>query len=213
MTTWLLKKIIYLLIVFIASIIGLKKYKSIIAPYRYLSVILAATFLFELVALICAYTIKSNEFVYSIFDYFETTGFLLVFELLYTKKIFKYISFLFIVIFISIKILSEFVNITSSSTDILTTIKSMLLIISSLLLFLNWFLNPKEENLLNQPSFWFATTILFFYSINLLFWSTYSSKFFNIKSVQLLFIEILYYSNIILYCILGYVLYIASLKR
>ena len=204
MSFWLTKRIIYLLVILLSAATGVSKWKNLNQGFKLLSVLLTLTFLSETAAVICAYVYKNTVLVYDIFDPLEELMFTFIFASTFVKSIsnkiiisgviIAFVIISFSVFFSNIKIINTFPVI----------IKSAFLIILSLLLFKKILAEPYYENIMKEPLFWLGSATLLFFTINFLFWTSYHYLSETTNNIMMIFVDVLYYSNLVFYLMLWY---------
>jgi len=205
MSTWLIERIVYLLIVLIASVTGFAKWNRLTSAFRKLSVLLLVTFLFETAAVIFAYVLRNNALVYKVFAPVQVLFFTYIFAHLFTnKKLQKIIKPAGIVIVLIIIATSVFFFPARMMNTLSVVIKSVFFITLSLLKFREMLEDPEYENIIAEPVFWFCTAVLLFFTVNILYWAAYNYLAqIESKSSGSLY-HILYYSNLVFYTMLWY---------
>jgi hypothetical protein len=201
----LIKDIFYLLIILLAALTGFSKWNILSKAFKTLSVLLLTTFLFETAALICAYVFKNNALVYNIFAPVELLFFTYIFADLFKEKVTaNIIKAAGILIAFFIIIASVFVLRGRMINTLSIIIKSTFFIIVSLLKFREMLGDPGHENIVREPVFWLCTAVLLFFTINILFWSSYDYLGQTKSKIMGSFFDILYYSNLVFYTMLWY---------
>lgn len=198
---WLFQRAVYLsLLIFIASF-GVYNLKKMGTSFRFLTITVATTFFFELLAAILALTIKNNLEVYELFSFFQVILFSIIYYNLFSLALYKKLVILFLVITLSV-LCYELIFLKLSQSDLNIISRSLLFIIFSLLLFRNLLLTPGNLIITKTPAFWLNVGMLFFFTINILFWSIYSTELFNRYNLAKTFSYLLYFSNLIFYILI-----------
>lgn len=204
MSEWLLKRLIYLLVILMALLSGYKFNRPGFAAGKPIMLLLATTFIFEVTAVVFAYVYRNNSIVYFLFNpiqIFMLTAFYMVCLSPPWSRTIGKVS----VVIITIIIFSGWMNQGWKATDPYGSgLRNLYFIILSLLLFTDWLKKPKYEHIVNEPVFWINTMVLFFFSANVIFWSMYNlwSEQFGKLLTQLN--PVLYYSNLVFYAGIGY---------
>ena len=202
---YLLKKLIYLAILLIATVIGFLKWNKLSKEYRYLSVLFLITFIFETLAVVFAYTVKNNTIVYEIFDPLQLILFSCIFYEIIISRSTKRKVLISAIIMSLIIILSSVLDLEAGFLNSYSVvIKSIYYIFLSLIVFRQVLLNPRYSNILKEPVFWFCAALLFFFTINILFWTSNNYLINHDKTSLPALYLVLYFSNLIFYLVLLY---------
>lgn len=196
-------RILYSAIILAGGITGLLKWSYLTRPFKLLSGLLLVTFVSETAAYISAIIIRSNVLVFNIFDPVEVIFFTFIFSYIFISLRYRRMIILSGIIITFLIILTSVLKLQGNLINtIAIVIKSNFYIILSLLKFKEILLNPEEDNLLKEPVFWVCSSVLFFFSINLLYWasSNYLEKYDHRYNLAWL----LNYSNIIFYLLILY---------
>ncbi len=198
---WLLQRIIYLTLLFVIFVYGTYHFKKMNMPFKYLVILVATTFIFETLAVVLALTIKNTLLVYEIFSFIQVSLFCIIYYKLFTLQLYKkFIPFLFVCIILVFLYELLFLSLAESDVNIIS--RSLLYIILALFLFRDWLLKPGNLNITQTPAFWMNAGMLFFFTVNILFWSIYSTKFFTEYKLSKVFGYLLYFSNLIFYSLI-----------
>ncbi|MGI8583989.1 MAG: hypothetical protein ACR2KX_17470 [Chitinophagaceae bacterium] len=212
--TWLSQQIIYRLIILFAALTGSSKWKTLSKAFKILSSLLFTTFLFETTALICAYVLKNNTLVYNIFSPLQVLFFTYIFANLLKNKTSKnkiITAGILVAFFIVISSVFVYKGIMINTLSII--IKSTFYIILSLLKFREMLKDPGHENILLEPVFWLCTSVLLFFTVNILFWASLDYLVNTKSKIMNSFFDILYYSNLVFYLMLWYCFVIIKKNR
>lgn len=194
---------IYLLVLFSTSIISIFSFNKIDESYKFLALLIYCTFLTEISAILFAKYFHSNHNVFQIFTIIEYYFYTKIFSaFIKAEKLKKIISFSFY-IFLIISILNIFFlqPISTSNTNTII-LECYLIVVMSLLLFIDIRNNLEYHNILTEEVFWFNSAVFIFYSINIIIWGLRSLKVYNLKNPpEIVYNQLLWFLCIILYSV------------
>jgi hypothetical protein len=197
---WLTKRIVYLLIILLGIFFSTKKYRSLSKNMRLLTILIIVTFLAEASAIVCAYVMRKNSFIYMGFGFVQVVLITCVYFYTHQNFLQKRIVLiggsltLLILIFTSI-VNKAWLHVNSEGS----AFKSVYIVFLCLLLLTEWLRNPTTDNILKEPMFWANAGLFFFFSINIFFWMGYN--YFEKNDIEILrrLEPIQYSSNLVLY--------------
>ena len=197
---WLTKRLIYLGIILSAVVLGAVWAKRLGTPMKIILVLVTITLISESVAVAMAY--QGNNFaVYHIFNVVEAllwgAFYLCLFSSKPVKRIVVGLCLAVVLFMITNSLCIQLYNLEANNYSV--TGESLMLLIFSLNFFREMMHRPSTENLFRFPYFWLNCAVLFFYTINILFWTSYNLLGKYNQSLMRAGFELLFYSNYIFY--------------
>jgi len=212
MNWWLIQKIAYLSLLGIIIIHGTAR-KDLLNNISWLVLLLvSATFLFEFWAVSLARNRIPNAHVYLIFSPIQVFLMACIYANLVTTRRLRTIGFIGCVLIVIVFVL-DFLLFDYRSSNINIVSRSVLYVLFSLLFFQDWIENPKSTLSYRSSMLLFNTAVIFFFVINILFWSVYNTPIQKQYVINKVFKHILYYSNLLFYSIIWYSLIKASAQK
>lgn len=199
----------YYTILVIGALTGLVFVMRVDAPFKWLSILLLATLISEVVAKFFPSEFKTtnNNPVYHVFTIIEYLIYAIIYSYFFNSIFWTRlltISVLFLIVAESINVVFfQPFQFTPTNSMIL---ESLLLIFLSLSLFLKLRTNIAYANIFMEGVFWFNSSVLCYYSFNILIWGFHSIKVYELKNPPTII-----YNLILLLSGVLYLLYAASI--
>lgn len=203
MSPWLIRKVTYLTLLFAVVIFGLIRFKQLNRSSRLVLLLVSATFPFELTAIILAKNRFPNDWLYTLFSPVQLVVTLLIYHSLLDSKKWRSFCLVFSVITFTL-LIADYFYFSKTVNNINITARSVCYVFLSLVFYQEWVQKNQPTAARNSGPFWFNSAVLFFYLINLLFWSVYNVKIQNDLVVNRIFTYILHYSNLLYYSLIWY---------
>lgn len=204
MSWWLTQRIIYITLLSTIVVFAAVFHKKLNKPYSILFFLLAATLIFESLAVIVAYNKppkNDNSWVYELFSPIQACLISFVyFFILQNKSLRKLCLYMLLGTILIICYEYFFLDYKKSNLNVVS--RSIFYLSLSLILMLDWLLKPAETAIGKEPAFWMNNGMFLFYTVNILFWSIYKTPFFKALELGYIFKKLLYFSNLILYSLI-----------
>lgn len=166
-------------------IIGLSRWRNNTSEYKWIIVLLIATFITESIAITIVKMKGYNVSVYKTFDFIHPAIMTVIFYHIYrSEKLKRFCVYLGIVVLISSLISSIIYRDPATTNTISVIIKSSYFIILSLLKYKELLLQPDEDNILTNGIFWFCSSLLFFNCATIMYWVT-MPKLYELQQAKL----------------------------
>lgn len=211
---WLFQRILYLSIIAVAIAIGLKAWKHLSKVFRAVLILLVITLFAEGIGVWMAYK-GSNSFLYHLFNPIECALWCYIYYHLFTNKYDKRaiivlsISTIIFMFANSVWIQPFFRKVNYYSI----VAESGFLLLGSLLFFKELLRRPDEGDILRLSFFWLNCAVMFFYTINILFWISYGFLRSHNKTMLHAGFQLVIYTNYILYLIIGYAFLLEAKRK
>lgn len=182
----------YYCLLITASIVSMIAVVKADKTFKWICYLVIITLMSELTAKYVSFSLlKSNNIVYHIFTPIEYALYAVIYKMFFESK--KWNAFLFLSAagLAVLEILNTlfFQPIRVTNTNVMIT-ESVLLVFLSLGLFIKIREAPIYENILNEGIFWFNSTVLIYYSFNILIWGFHNIKVYQMKNPPSVIYEI-----------------------
>jgi hypothetical protein len=202
---WLFQRLVYLIIITLAVIIGAAARRYLSRPFRAVLLLLIITLLVESAGVWLAYH-GANSFLYHLFNPIECLCWCYVYYQLFAVQSQKRLIItagLTVIVFMLVN--SLWIQPFLQSVNYYSIVaESSFLLLGSLLYFKELLRKPGEEDILKLSFFWLNCAVLFFYTINILFWSSYGFLRDHNKAMLHAGFKMVIYTNYIFYGVIGY---------
>jgi len=212
MSLWLIQKSIYLILLGAIIIYGVAGRAFLDMAYRYIVLLVSATLIFEYWAILLAKDRIPNGHVYILFSPIQTFLTACIYAQLITSRRLRIIGMIACILIVELWVW-DLLTFDYKKSNINITSRSVLFVLFALLLFQEWVENPKSKLSFGSPILWFNMAILFFYLINILFWSVYNTPIQQQYIINKIFNFIRNYSNFIFYSIIWFSLIKAYIQK
>ncbi len=194
---------IYYFVLISGILISIYSYKKNSKVFKLLIKLIAITFFTEMTAILIVKYLPTNSYVFQIFTPLEYYFYTKIFSaFIKAEKLKKLISLSFY-IFLIISLLNIiFLQPLSTSNTNTIILECYLIVVMSLLLFIDIRNNLEYHNILKEEVFWFNSAVFIFYSINIIIWGLRSLKVYNLKNPpEIVYNQLLWFLCIILYSV------------
>lgn len=202
---------IYLIVLFLCSLICLYHYKVLAKYLRYFTLMLFTTLLVESVAV---FLIRNNAWLFNIYTCFEFIFYFLLFRFHIENEKFKNTTLYFIAIFLLVALTNilffQGINLFNNYTH---SLGSVLIVTCSVAFYRQSLNSANPQPLLHVPMFWISTGLLMYYTCSFFFYGLFHYIISVDMSVALKLYRIVQVLNIIMYLLFTFGIVSSTMHR